>query len=65
MNEEQIIPELLDWMNPTQVGEALGITRQTAHRMMKSGGFKTVHRLGAMYVVRRTEVERIRKKRAA
>lgn len=58
-------PELREWMNPTQIGEELGITRQSANRMIRGGDFKTVHVIGSYYVVKRWEVERLKKKRAA
>lgn len=61
--DNESIPELRTWMNPTQVGEELGVARMTAFRMMKRGELKTVHWLGSMLVVRRAEVDRLKAKR--
>lgn len=44
-------PVLPDWIGLTEAGERLGVTRQHAYRLAKSGHFQSLHRIGKSFVV--------------
>lgn len=60
------IPPLADWLTGPQVAKALGLTRQSVHKMMLDGTFKSIHAVGEkpVYVVSLKEVQAIAKQRA-
>lgn len=59
-------PALEGWVTASEVAGELGVSRQTANKMINRGDFATLHTLGkrSMYVVREEEVERVKEARA-
>jgi len=49
------------WVNLTEAGEILGITRQHSYKRATTNGFKTLHRIGnkPSFVVDSTELDQI------
>lgn len=59
------IPPLADWLTGPQVAKALGLTRQSVHKMMLDGTFESVHAVGEkpVYVVSLKEVQKVAQQR--
>lgn len=58
-------PRLAQWMNASEIAEALGISRQTVNQMIRGGDFKSLHLSGlegrkGQYMVKRSEVEKMK-----
>jgi len=60
------IPYLEGWLTGPQIAQALGLTRQSVHKMMLDGTFQTIHAVGdkPVYVVALKEVQTIAQQRA-
>lgn len=61
-------PRLTQWMNASEIAEALGISRQTVNQMIHDGEFKSLHLSGiegrkGQYFAKRTEVEKMKEQR--
>lgn len=61
------IPTLPGWVNLTEAGVLLGVTRQHAWKMADSGRFASLHRVGSqpVYVVSTDEIARMNEAKAA
>lgn len=59
-------PRLDQWATATEVAETLGLSRESANRMIHNGDFKTLHVLpGArdQYLVKKTELAQVAEER--
>ena len=63
--DTESLPEIRDWVTPSQAAEILGITRSAVHKKMMQREFQSVHRLGERpyLVILRSEVERLKASR--
>jgi hypothetical protein len=63
--DTESLPEIRDWVTPSQAAEILGITRSAVHKKMTQREFQSVHRLGERpyLVILRSEVERLKARR--
>lgn len=57
------VPHLKGWAGVDEVRAALGVSRQTIHLMFGRGEFKTLRRVGSVYVVKVEELEEMKGKR--
>lgn len=67
LSEDPNVPKLEGWVNITEAAELLGITRQHGYKRAKTGGFKSLHRVGNQpaYVISLSEIADIIKEREA
>lgn len=68
LSEDPNVPVLEGgWVTLTEAAEVLGITRQHSYKRAKTGGYKTIRRIGASpaFVVNRSELEEIVNGRSA
>jgi hypothetical protein len=67
LDPTRALPVLEGWVGLTEAGELLGVSRQYSYRMAAQGKYMTLHRVGSahMFVVKRSEVERMMADRAS
>jgi excisionase family DNA binding protein len=60
-------PRLGDWLTATEISELLSVSRNTINKMIQSGEFATLHKIGTLgrpqFLVMRSEVLQIQKTR--
>lgn len=59
------VPEVEEWVNSSQAGDLLKISRQSVNKAINQGKFKTLSRIGRVFVIRREEVQKMAEERDA
>jgi len=57
------VPVLAGWASVAEIRSRLGVSRQTVHQMFRNAEFKTIHRIGSIYVVETSELESMAEQR--